>query len=180
MKEFSKYKFNFFNFTRPLLKYMKLIVNQNTSNYDDNDNNNENYTDNNLKYILIVDDEKLNTKSLKKLLKNYLLKINNQRIKIITLNDGIEALNLIYYDTLFFMKISIVICDLNMNFMNGDLLSKVLEQINKNVFQRIRFVMYTNTDYNTVVYNNSWIKYFLKKPCSRIDIEKLFNDLDEI
>ena len=64
--------------------------------------------------------------------------------------------------------------------MNGDLLSKVLGQINKNVFQKIKFVMYTNADYNIVVYNNSSIKYFLKKPCSRIDIEKLFYDLGEI
>ena len=63
--------------------------------------------------------------------------------------------------------------------MNGDLLSKVIGQINKNAFQRIKFVMYTNTDYNTVVYNNSEIKYFLKKPCSRIDLEKLFCNFDK-
>ena len=77
------------------------------------------------------------------------------------------------------MKISTVICDLNMNFLNGDLLLKVIGQINNNAFQRIKFVMYTGTDIDTVIRNNSGIKYFLKKPSSRVDVENLFYNLDE-
>ena len=89
---------------------------------------------------------------------------NIQNTKIIYLNDGIDALNLIYFDTLFFMKIFTIKCDFNMNFMNGDLFLKVIHQVKKNVSQRFKFVMYTNTDKETIINYNDGIKYFLKKP----------------
>ena len=99
--------------------------------------------------------------------------------KIIILNDGIEALNLIYYDTLFYMKISMIICDWNMKFMNGDFLFKVMNLINNNAFQMIKFVMYTNTDIKTVMENVKRLKFYLKKPCNKKDIEKLYDNIKE-
>ena len=162
--EFSAHKTNFFNFNKPILKYMDYLLS--SINKD-------------VKYFLIIDDEKINVRALKTILKKFLNEKKLQNIKIIVLTDGIEALNLLYYDILFFMKISLIICDLNMKFMNGDLLFKVMNQVNSNVFQRINFVMYTNTDINSV-YNNNGIKLFLSKPCRRIDVEKLFDLIGEI
>ena len=57
-----------------------------------------------------------------------------------------------------------------MKFMNGDVLYKIMSSINNNAFQRRKFIMYTNTDAKTVMEQVKGVKYYLKKPCSKIDI----------
>ena len=157
-------KKNFLIFCKPLIDYSNYMAN----NIKD------------LELILIVDDESINSKSLSNLITKYHVEKGISNRKIIILNDGIEALNLIYFDTIFNMKIKTIICDLNMNFMNGDNLFKNLNQINKNAFKRIKFIMYTNTDLSYVNQIVCGLKYYLRKPCTNIDIEKLFSNLNDL
>jgi CheY-like chemotaxis protein len=132
----------------------------------------------NIDIILIVDDEKINLKSLKSVLTKFYIDKGHLNTKFISLNDGIDALNLLYFDTLFYMKISMVFSDLNMKFMNGDLLFKVISQINRNALQRVKFVMYTNTEKKIVMENVKGVKYFLKKPCAKIDLDRLYSSIN--
>ena len=90
---------------------------------------------------------------------------------IIIINDGLEALNLIYYDALFNRKISTVMSDLNMKFMNGDLLFEVINKVT--AFRMIEFVLFTNTDFITSMIKVKGLKYYLNKACINIEIEKL-------
>jgi DNA-binding NtrC family response regulator len=109
-------------------------------------------------------------------MKGYLESVRLFDYKIILLNDGIDALNIIHFDTLFFMNVQMVISDLNMKFLNGDLLFKMLNQINNNAFHSIIFVMYTNTEMHAI--SNIGIKHFLKKPCSKSDVIRLMGELN--
>jgi len=158
----NKIKINFLNFNRSLIKYTF-----NFMNFSENTN-----------IILIVDDHKYNSKSLKRLLNEIFAKKNLHNYKVIIASDGIEALNLLYYDTLYFMKISIIISDINMNFMNGDNLYKIINLVNFNSFQRYKFVLFSNTDIDTNVDSNTGIKYFIKKPCRKADVEEMLKELN--
>ena len=161
-EEFDNHKVKLFNFIKPLIKYMKNII--------------ENVKD--LKFILVVDDEKINSKSLKQLIKKYLTKYNFSNYKILILNDGIEALNILYFDAMFFMKISSIFCDLNMKFLNGDILFNLLKNVNKNTNHVLKFIMYSNTDIDTILAIIPEIKYILRKPCSRIELEKIVDQIE--
>ena len=159
--DYEKFKMNFLKFNKPLINYSNFI----TQDIE------------NLEFVILVDDDIINVKTLSNVLKNYYKSKNIDNIRIISLHDGIEALNLLYFDILFFMKISMIVCDLNMKFMNGDLLFKVLKQLNDEYFLKIKFVMYTNMDLRTVMENIKGLKYCLRKPCSKVDIEKLYDSL---
>ena len=154
-------KTNYLTFSKPFIKYLKHISNG----------------INDLEFSLIVDDENINCHSFYRILSKYNEENDFIHKKIIILNDGIEALNLIYYDTLFNMKILTIFCDLNMNFLNGDMLFEIINKVN--AFKRIKFVLYTNMDSTTVRQNVKGIKYVLNKPCCRKDIENLFNSFRE-
>ena len=160
MKKDNFNKTNLFIYSKPFIKYLKLVSNR----IEDSE------------FILIIDDERNNCKSLKRLLNNYYFKYGLKNKMIIILNDGIEALTLLYYDTLFNMKISMVISDLNMKFMNGDLLFEVINKITR--LKIIKFVLYTNTDFSTSMLKVKGLKYYLNKPCSKIDIEKLLEKIN--
>ena len=161
--EFIKHKANFFNFIKPPLKYLKFILEK----------------INDLKIILIVDDERMNCRQLKRLVYKSLTNTNkkNNNYKVITLVDGIEALNLIYFDSMFFRRVSLIISDLNMKFMNGDLLFKFLRQPNINISKTLNFIMYSSEDIISLKSRVPEIKYFLRKPCSKLDLEKLFAEI---
>jgi len=66
-----------------------------------------------------------------------------------------------------------------MKFMNGDLLMKVINEINNHSFDKINFIMYTNTDHQIVRKNVKGVKHLLKKPCTKVDIENLFRTIEK-
>jgi len=162
-KENRKLKSNFLNFNRPLIKYMKHIMNNN---------------DESLKFILIVDDELMNINSLSLNLKKFMKEKRIKNVKVIKLRDGIEALNLLYYDIIFFLKVHLVISDLNMKFMNGDLLYKTLNNLTNNLLRKINFSLYTNTDKETLSHMGLSNIYLLNKPCEKYDLEKIFTQFE--
>ena len=63
-----------------------------------------------------------------------------------------------------------------MKFMNGDLLFEVINKITR--LKIIKFVLYTNTDFSTSMLKVKGLKYYLNKPCSKIDIEKLLEKIN--
>lgn len=161
-KVMKKTKINFLNFNRSIIKYTYNLI-----NFPENMN-----------IILIVDDHKYNSKSLKRHLNEIFIQKNLHNYKIIIASDGIEALNILYYDTLYFMKILLIISDINMNFMNGDNLFKIMNLVNFNSFQRYKFVLFSNTDINSQKNSISGIKFFIKKPCKKVDVEELLKELN--
>jgi signal transduction histidine kinase/CheY-like chemotaxis protein len=158
----NKIKINFLNFNKSLIKFTF-----NFMNFSENTN-----------IILIVDDHKYNSKSLKRQLNEIFTKKNLHNHKVIIASDGIEALNLLYYDTLYFMKISIIISDINMNFMNGDNLYKTINLVNFNSFQRYKFVLFSNTNVDTNIDSDKGTKFFIKKPCRKADVEEMLKGLN--
>ena len=79
---------------------------------------------------------------------------------------------------MFFMKISSIFCDLNMKFLNGDILFNLLKNVNKNTNHVLKFIMYSNTDIDTILAIIPEIKYILRKPCSRIELEKIVDQIE--
>jgi signal transduction histidine kinase len=157
-KDYSIYKKNYLSFNRSLVKYMKYIMGSSIK-----------YS----KFLLIVDDERINAKALKKLIKAFFKEKNINDISIIIISDGIECLNILYYDVMFFMRVFLVISDLNMKFLNGDCLFKFITKTQ--ALNKIKFALYTNTEMELL--KNLGIKYFLQKPCTKSEIEELYNNV---
>ena len=154
--EFSKYKLNFLNFIKPPLKYLRNAMKIK-----------------NLKIILVVENEKINIKSLKILIGNYIKDNKIINYKILILSDGIETLNLLYFDSIFFKKISTIIYDLNKKFLDGNTLLKLINQFFKDSYNLIKFVIYSNEDKKTTRDQNPDIQYYLRNPCTKEDIDNL-------
>ena len=83
--DYEKFKMNFLKFNKPLINYSNFI----TQDIE------------NLEFVILVDDDIINVKTLSNVLKNYYKSKNIDNIRIISLHDGIEALNLLYFDILF-------------------------------------------------------------------------------
>jgi len=160
-KQYDKYKVDYINFNKALINY----INYTLCNLDD------------YKYIIIIDDEEKNLKSLKNSLKEFLKEKGLKYFKIIKMNDAIECINLLYFDYLYFNKISYVISDLHMKLLNGDTFIKLMSQLNNKPFQKINFALSINND-NTkpLLLETPPNTEIIKKPCTKSELEKLFSN----
>jgi hypothetical protein len=153
---FLKEKKNYMKFSKSLIKFIKSVK------------------ENEGKVILVCDDEKLNAESLKKNLKKFFQEKNISKFKIIITSDAIESLNLLYFDALFFMRISTVFSDLYMKFVSGSTLFKIVEES----FPLVKFVLFSSDDSQTLKSKNR-MKFSLKKPCSKEDICNLYSKMTD-
>ena len=156
--KFRRFKGNFFNFCSPLISYMSYVLNESID----------------VKFVLLLENGEINSNSLEVVLKNYLDDNGMTNLKLIKLNDGIEAMNFLYFDSIFFLKIKIIISELNLKFMNGDILFKTIKNLNKSPFDKIKSVLYINNEMKGGIDVNNGIKYYLNKPCSKNDLNVLF------
>ncbi len=110
---------------------------------------------------------------MKNISKKLLIKTN-----IIEANDGLETIFLIYKAITLGIKISFIISDENMNFLNGTKSSVVLKEIyEKKKINDIPFYLLTanSNDFNNKYLKDNNIISIINKPLENETAEKLFN-----
>jgi signal transduction histidine kinase len=139
--------------------------NNNNNNNNFNDTLNEyDFSDITIKRILIVDDDYLVRKSTIRNLKS----ISDDYI-ILQAEDGLEALYQIYKNLKNGIFISCIISDESMNYMNGSLLSEIVNKI-KNL-PKINFCLLTG--FNDIIKTDN-IDFIYRKPLSVNNAKEIF------
>ncbi len=136
----------------------------------------DSFRDSNSVNILIVDDEKWTRLSNKRLINQYAdsYKIN---VNIIEAEDGIECLYLLFSCMKRGIRISFVVSDENMNYLDGSVTSTVMKDMTKNkVFHTIPFYVVTAYEDEIVKKNIKIhpVKDVFSKPLKKTEIEKMF------
>ncbi len=118
--------------------------------------------------IIVADDESLTRKSTIRVLQNASRRINC-KINIIESSDGLDTVFLIYKATNLGIRISLILSDENMNFMNGIKSSSILYEIYqmKNI-KKIPFHILTAncSSYDRLFLVNKGIETLMSKPLS--------------
>ena len=130
--------------------------------------------------ILLVDDEKLSRSSNKRLLSDY-AKNKNFKINFIEAEDGIECLYILYVCIKKGVKISCVISDQTMTYMNGSATANVLKEFEKNQnFNSIPFYILTAYEDESTLnkLRSASIKNIFSKPIKKVYIDRIFRDLN--
>jgi hypothetical protein len=171
------------NITNTNINNNPVVINVNqtfqTVNKEYNINLSNNYSfekEDNLFYVILVDDEAITRKSTKRLIENYFLR---QQIKIVTLeaSDGIECL-FIYYQ-LVKQEISncFIISDESMYFINGSLCAQIIENIcrDKNIEKRMFYLVtaYENFSCN----GQQGVQRVFSKPLINNNLDHIKNDI---
>jgi signal transduction histidine kinase len=124
---------------------------------------------------IIVDDEDMIRKSTIRQLKHYCEK-NNININIIEAYDGIECIYYVYKYFIMNKKVSFVISDENMSFMNGSYSAEVLNSINKTKGGLdVRYYLlsaYENLNENAY----KGVRGIFTKPLSKKHLDIIFNE----
>ncbi len=124
---------------------------------------------------MVTDDESLTRLSTIRILKNITKKLQI-KTNIIEASDGLETIFLIYKAITLGIKISFIISDENMNFLNGAKSSAILKDIyDKKKIKDIPFYLLTanNNNYSSKYLKDNNIISIINKPLE-IDIaEKL-------
>jgi CheY-like chemotaxis protein len=155
-KGFDKVRINFTYFINPILKYIKYVIEERM-------------------IILIVDDEKINANSLKKLINLY-CKDKKKNVKVIYLFDAIEALYLLLIDNMFYFRIKLVFTDLNMRFMNGEMFVRVVNSLKLSNFSADNLIIYSSPCLETIsILNAMGVKHFVQKPSSKGELYDKLN-----
>ena len=158
-RKFSKLKIKFLTFLNPFISY----INDNLSNPKD------------LKFVILVGGDEGIT-SLSYVISKYFNEKSITNIKIIKLNDGIEALNILYYDNIFFKNIKIVICEKNMRLMSGDLFLRTINHLNNNPFKKIYLLLYGNNESDGEINFENLL--YLNNINTNLKMERLFRIFD--
>ena len=95
-------KYNYYHFMRPIVKYLKSVLKSE-------------------RIILLVDDEKSNSKSVKNIISSHLKRNKISDTRVIYVYDPIEALYLLMMDCFFQGKVKLIISDLNMKNKNSSM-----------------------------------------------------------
>ena len=184
-KSLNSYKNIFLSYTESLIKYIRIVSSSkdlskinDINKYIGNGNNSNSSSDK--KFILIVDDEKMNIKSIKTLLKQHFKSRNKENVVYISAKDGIEGLFILLYDMNMGRNIEMIISDKNMAFLDG---IKFLEIVNsltsKKLLNEINLVLFSaeNLDQlNKFRFKNVHVN-LLTKPCDRKQINELFDKI---
>jgi signal transduction histidine kinase len=126
----------------------------------------------NKKVLFVVDDEVTTRKSTIRLLRQYFSK-SNLDIDIIESCDGIECLYNYYTSLINGKKVSLIISDQTMTFMNGTTCAEILFKIaNSNGYRQVPFVILTAYELSTINIKN-YILDVVTKPLTNNTIEKL-------
>jgi signal transduction histidine kinase len=126
--------------------------------------------------ILVVDDEELTRKSAIRLIKQYCLSLNIT-VNIIEASDGIECLYHTYYCLRNNIKLSFILSDENMNFVNGTYCAEILNKMySSKGLGVIKFYMLTAYEHlNINIYLG--IDQVFIKPLGKRHIDDIFKDL---
>jgi signal transduction histidine kinase len=124
-----------------------------------------NFNSNELNCI-IADDDMLPRKSTVRVLRN-ISKEFNIPINIMEVNDGCEIISVIYKSLLKGIKVSLVLSDENMNFINGTTCAKILKDM-ENSKNLCSIPFYLNSSYNKDVFEGKLhnIQEIFDKPIS--------------
>ena len=125
--------------------------------------------------VIVVDDEKLTRCSNKRLISNY-AKSKNLKINFLEAEDGIECLYILYACIKRGVKISCVLSDQNMTFMNGSTTALVLKELAHNeTFLHIPFYIVTAYEDENIlrVIKSAPITDIFSKPLKQACIKKI-------
>jgi signal transduction histidine kinase len=136
-----------------------------------------NYTfnDKNVKYVLVIDDEIITRKSTIRVISNFCNE-NGINIKIIEGSDGIECLYLYYQAYKKGANISLILTDQCMNYMNGSVSAKILNEVNTNR-DLPHIPLYIVTAYESFTQNGDGLDGTYTKPLTRNTMKEIFENL---
>jgi signal transduction histidine kinase/CheY-like chemotaxis protein len=127
--------------------------------------------------VLVVDDEELTRRSAIRQIKQY-CRDEGIVVNIVEASDGIECLNILYQCFRNNIKISFVLCDENMNFLNGTYCAEIINNIYLNkglgVVDFYMLSAYENLNVKTYI----GVKKVLTKPLTKRHLTEILNLLD--
>ena len=129
--------------------------------------------------IILVDDEKL-TRSANRRLITIFAKKNNIKVNFIEAEDGFECLYLLYICIKKGVKISCVISDQTMNYLDGTVTAKVLKELahSDKMFSIPFYILTAYEDENIIKkLKLSPITNIFSKPINKIFIEQIFDEI---
>jgi signal transduction histidine kinase len=162
-------------------------INNSNINNSNNNSNNNNINNNNKEKsleiidtqitILVADDEVLTRKSTIRLINNYCLS-KFISVNILEASDGVECLWKFYQCMIKGEKITLILSDETMTFMDGSYCANIMYELcSLRGFLIIPF--YIVTAYETLHYpSNIVIKEVFTKPLSKVNLEKAFINLN--
>jgi len=131
------------------------------------------------KKILIVDDNEILLRTLKKMLDD-LIKIYNEDFEIIMANDGLDILNQVIADQYKGNLIKCIITDENMEFINGSEAVNFLSNLKrKNKIRDVNVIFLSSYD-DDYMFNNTKAQncHYLSKPISIKILEKKLKEIE--
>ena len=129
-----------------------------------------------IRRILVVDDNKLILKALKKKCRMVLNELNLKNVEVISAYDGVDALGIFKIDYYLGPSIDIIISDYNMNMMNGGEFLRLVDKYRDNRDIKL-FICSTDND----AYKSSGLPNveFLSKDATKSELKKLLKHLQK-
>jgi len=130
--------------------------------------------------ILIVDDTQPLRSSLSKLIKNVLV-CYEKNFEIIEAQDGIDILKHVMEDQKNRNLIKCIFTDESMEYMNGsDAIEIIRSMENQNLIKRVNIICVTSfeDEDNREFILSKGADYIVEKPCTRVALIKLLNELE--
>ena len=125
---------------------------------------------------MIVDDEQMTRKATIRIINNFhAKKESNRKLIILEGKDGIECLNMFYECIKKGIKLSCIISDQTMDFMNGLTSAKILNDITKSKgFRHVPFIILTAYE-NIQFGKDHGIDKSYTKPISLRNLEEIYD-----
>ena len=124
--------------------------------------------------MIVADDEEMTRLSSIRAIQ----KVSNElsiRTNIIEAEDGVEVIYLIYKSLTKGIKISIIISDENMNFLNGSKCSEIIREISSKKHCIIPFYLVTAYEFDSINhYIGACVDKVFSKPLSINDTKNIF------
>lgn len=128
-----------------------------------------------IKRILLVDDNKLILKALKKIVNEVISDLNlSEYLQVLTAYDGVDALAIFKMDHYTSQSINLIITDHNMSMMTGGEFIKLVDRYREG--RDIKLYI-SSTDNDTLKNNKMKNVSFLSKPARKSELSKIIEEL---